>query len=371
MGAKIRVVSLFSGIGGFEEGLRKAKIKNEVVFASEIDESAKKSYTANFGDKNLFGDITQIDEKTIPDHTLLLGGFPCQSFSIAGRQKGFEDTRGTLFFDVARILKEKKPPFVLLENVKNLVSHDKSKTIRTILLTLNELGYTVDFTVLNSNEAGVPQNRDRTYICGIYNGEDEPFEEDKRNARINELKKELNKTQFRGFNFFNKVKFGSKKKYLEDILEEDVEDRYFFDTDKIATFLDSSNDIHEIEKHENRIVKLFDLPREIHNDLERQRRVYSVKGISPTVLARADSTKILVEVNGTKKIRKVTATENFYIQGFDKKFVHNIKKIGTSVTQMYKQSGNAVSPPVISGILKTLNDLYIQKYLEEKYAEND
>lgn len=357
---KINVVSLFSGIGGFEVGLKKSKINGKVVFASEIDENARKSYIANWGEENFLGDITKVNEKDVPDHDLLLAGFPCQSFSIAGKQKGFNDIRGTLFFDVARILNEKKPKYILLENVKNLISHDNTKTIRKILETLNNIGYTVDFTVINSVEAGVPQNRDRTYICGIYGLKPEKFETDKRSVKANTLKMEYNKIDFKGFNFFNFVSFKNKKKYIEDILETNVDKMYYFDTDKIRAYLrkiklDYSNE------NESKIVKLLDLPREVHNDLERQRRVYSVKGISPTVLARADSTKILINENNELKIRKVTPVENFYIQGFEKKYVEKIKKTGMSATQMYKQSGNAVSPPVITGILNYLESGYICK----------
>lgn len=354
----VNVVSLFSGIGGFEEGLKKSKIKSRVVFSSEIDEHAKISYSANFGSKNLYGDITKINEKDVPKHQLLVAGFPCQSFSIAGKQKGFEDIRGTLFFDVARILNEKKPRFVLLENVKNLISHNKTETIKRILSKLNEIGYTVDFTVINSCEAGVPQNRDRTYICGIYGLQPEKFDDDIRSPKSNALKQELNVTEFKGFNFFNNVKFNAKKKYIVDILEESVSSQFFFDTEKISGFIDE-NGVKDIDKRQSKIVKLFDLPRDVHNDLERQRRVYSVKGISPTVLARSDSTKILANTEDGYKIRKVTPTENFYIQGFGKKFVDNIKSTGMSATQMYKQSGNAVSPPVITGILNYLYDEYM------------
>jgi DNA (cytosine-5)-methyltransferase 1 len=354
----MKVVSLFSGIGGFEVGLKKSKIKGKVVFASEIDENARKSYIANWGSNNFAGDITKVDEKNVPSHDLLMAGFPCQSFSIAGKRKGFEDTRGTLFFDVARILNEKKPKYILLENVKNLISHDKTETIRMILKTLNDIGYTVDFTVINSCEAGVPQNRDRTYICGIYGLASEPFDDDVRSSKANALKKEFNNTDFKGFNFFNHVKFKNKKKYIDDILETDVDASFYFDTVKIRDFL-STLSVQDGEKHESRIIKLFDLPRDVHKDLERQRRVYSTKGISPTVLARADTTKILIDDGITKKIRKVTPIENFYIQGFEKKFVENIKNIGMSVTQMYKQSGNAVSPPVITGILNYLESQYI------------
>lgn len=358
MSKEMKVVSLFSGIGGFEEGLKESKIDGNVVFSSEIDEHARTSYIANFGSDNLVGDIKKVDEKDVPEHQLLLAGFPCQSFSIAGMRKGFDDIRGTLFFDVARILKEKKPKYVLLENVKNLVSHDKSNTIRKILWTLSDIGYTVDFTVINSCEAGVPQNRDRTYICGILGQDVERFEEDKRSSKITQLKKELNDTDFRGFNFFNTVSFSSKMTYIENILEKNVASNFFFDTEAIKKYL-SNTEIPVINKRESKIIKVLDLPREVHNDLERQRRVYSIKGISPTVLARADSTKILVNTDDGLKIRKVTAVENFYIQGFSKKFVKKIIATGMSATQMYKQSGNAVSPPVITGILDNLYDAFI------------
>lgn len=352
----LKVVSLFSGIGGFEEGLKQANISYEIVFASEIDKYAKISYSANFPDENLFGDITKINEKCIPEHDLLCAGFPCQAFSIAGKRNGFNDTRGTLFFDVARILKEKKPKYIMLENVKNLISHDNSNTIDIILKTLNEIGYTVDFTIINSCESGVPQNRDRTYIVGIYNYKIEKFKEDKRSAKVNSLKKTYNQDEFKGFNFFDTLKFNCKKEYIEDILIDDVDERYFFNSDKIKYFLDI-NEINDEKEYQNKILKIFDLPKEVHKDLERQRRVYSTKGISPTVLARSDSTKIYIEKGCKKYIRKVTPEENFYIQGFSKEFVDNIKKVNMSNTQMYKQSGNAVSPPVIAEIAKKLYNM--------------
>lgn len=354
----VEVVSLFSGIGGFEEGLKNSKLNSKIVFSSEIDEHAKKSYIANFGGENLHGDIKLINEKMVPNHQLLVAGFPCQAFSIAGKMMGFEDTRGTLFFDVARILNEKKPKYILLENVKNLVSHNKTTTIGKILKTLDQIGYTVDFTVINSCEAGVPQNRDRTYICGIYGAKSEKFNEDIRSIKVNELKKQLNLTDFKGFNFFNNVRFNCKEKSMEDILEKEVDEKYYFNTNKISDFL-KNNKIIDVNKKEPKIIKLFDLPREVHNDLERQRRVYSTKGISPTVLARSDTTKILVKNNNEYKIRKVTPQENFYIQGFGDEFVKNIVLTGMSVTQMYKQSGNAVSPPVITGIVNHMYEKYM------------
>ena len=181
---KNKVVSLFSGIGGFEEGLKYSKLEAEVIFSSEIDKYAQKSYLANYPNHNLHGDITIIDADMIPGHDILVAGFPCQSFSIAGKRDGFDDTRGTLFFDITRILREKHPKIILLENVKNLVSHDSSNTIKVILRTLNELGYTIDFTIINSSEMGVPQNRDRTYIIGIKDFLTEKFKEDWRSNKI-------------------------------------------------------------------------------------------------------------------------------------------------------------------------------------------
>lgn len=354
---KIRVVSLFSGIGGFEEGLKKSKLEHEVVFSSEIDKYAKISYQANFPTENLKGNITEIEAHEIPDHDLLCAGFPCQAFSIAGQRQGFKDSRGNLFFDIVRILKEKTPKYILLENVKNLVSHDNGQTISVILNLLTEIGYSVDFTVINSSEAGVPQNRDRTYIIGMYNHISEAYELDKRSAKINKLKQSLNHNKYRGFNFFNTLKYTGKSKVLKDIIMNTVDETYFLNSSKITNFLQSQSQKYQSTEAVKKIYKIFDLPREIHNDLERQRRVYSTSGISPTVLARSDSPKILVETkDGEKGIRKITPEENFYIQGFENSFVENIKNTGMSKAQMYKQSGNAVSPPVITGIMNHLSE---------------
>lgn len=355
----IRIVSLFSGIGGFEEGINNSGLSNKVIFSSEIDDSASQSYLANFPDSNLHGDITKVDVAEIPSHDLLVAGFPCQSFSIAGKGEGFEDeARGTLFFDILRVLNHHKPKYILLENVKNLISHDRSKTIHVILESLSKIGYTLDFTVVNSREAGVAQNRDRTYIVGILNYESVKYNDDFRNKRINNLKSELNLFGFSSFNFFDTLKFDNKQEYLEGILESDVESKYYFDTEKVKTFL-KTIEPPTLER-EDRILKLFDIPREVINDNERQRRVYSVKGLSPTLLARSDTTKILEVQNNELKIRKLTPIENMKVQGFDDEFIDSIKLTNVSDTQLYKQSGNAVSPPVITGIIE-----HLQKIIDE------
>src|SRR5690625_4442727 len=158
-------VSLFSGIGGFEQALN--KLGGTCVFASEFDKFATQSYTALYGDDHLHGDITKIEAEEIPEHDLLVGGFPCQSFSVAGKRKGFEDTRGTLFFDIARIAAEKRPKALLLENVKGLVNHDKGNTLDVMIETLNEIGYVVDLDEIGSKYFGVPQNRERIFIVAI------------------------------------------------------------------------------------------------------------------------------------------------------------------------------------------------------------
>jgi len=207
----MKYLSLFSGIGGFELGIQQAyedkrvkkqdsisqgrqkKIRNtrdghnetrgdmrysgqssqECIGYSEIDKYAIQIYEKHFNHKN-YGDITKIDERGLPDFELLCGGFPCQSFSIAGKREGFEDTRGTLFFDIARIAKHKRPRLLLLENVKGLLSHDKGRTFNTIIVTLTELGYDLQWQVLNSKNFGVPQNRERVFIVGHLRGTSRP-----------------------------------------------------------------------------------------------------------------------------------------------------------------------------------------------------
>ncbi len=203
----MKYFSLFSGIGGFELGIQQAyeQIHNmgrtsstsvtengrhitlsdnsngdgwwsnpSCIGFSEIDKYAIQTYQSHFPEHKNYGDITKINTDDIPDFDLLVGGFPCQAFSIAGKRKGFEDTRGTLFFEIARILKAKQPRLFLLENVKGLLSHDNGQTFRTIIATLDELGYDLQWQVLNSKNFGVPQNRERVFIAGHLRGTSRP-----------------------------------------------------------------------------------------------------------------------------------------------------------------------------------------------------
>lgn len=170
----MRYLSLFTGIGGFELGIINAiGERADFVAYSEIDKYAIQIYEKHFKHTN-FGDITTIIASELPDFDLLVGGFPCQAFSIAGKRRGFDDTRGTLFFDIARILKEKRPRLLLLENVKGLLSHDNGNTFKTIISTLTELGYDLQWQVLNSKNFGVPQNRERVFIIGHLRGTPRP-----------------------------------------------------------------------------------------------------------------------------------------------------------------------------------------------------
>lgn len=174
---KYRTIDLFAGIGGIRKGFEMAcderGIEYECVFTSEIKPAAVSVLSQNHPDETITGDITAVEAATIPDFDVLLAGFPCQAFSAAGKRLGFEDTRGTLFFDVARILKEKKPEGFILENVEGLVNHDREnrsdqigRTLDTILNTLDEIGYKVSWRVLNAKDFGVPQERRRIYIVG-------------------------------------------------------------------------------------------------------------------------------------------------------------------------------------------------------------
>tara|TARA_R100000734_G_scaffold19116_1_gene18219 strand:- start:9722 stop:10855 length:1134 start_codon:yes stop_codon:yes gene_type:complete len=170
----LRVFSMFTGIGGFEVGLINSNLAYKMVGFSEVDKYAIQIYNKHFKGIKNYGDATAINETELPNFDLLVGGFPCQAFSMAGKRKGFNDTRGTLFFDIARILSEKKPKYFILENVKGLLSHDKGRTLQTIFGVLSDLGYEYQWEILNSKNFGVPQNRERVYIVGHLRGTSRP-----------------------------------------------------------------------------------------------------------------------------------------------------------------------------------------------------
>lgn len=309
--SKFRYIELFAGIGGFRQALD--PLGGECVFASEIDKFATQSYKALYdGAPELHGDITQIDEKDVPDHDLLVGGFPCQAFSVAGKRLGFDDTRGTLFFEIARIMREKKPKIALMENVKGLVSHDKGRTLDTIVSTLNDIGYTVDFEVLNSKYFGVPQNRERIFIIAIRDDlvATESWSIGKATNVVTRGKKRISAIEgVKTFNFDWPTN-NTVTTRLRDILEENVDEKYYLSEDKTAKL------IEQLEKEKTKISEdstecdaVFSASRDIINDNERQRRIYNPNGISPTMLARTDNAKIItvgmLDMKGSQQVRRV------------------------------------------------------------------
>ena len=301
---KIKVIDLFAGIGGIRKGFEKVLgQKMEVVFSSELDKFAQKSYEDNYNEKPE-GDITKIKEQDIPKHDLILAGFPCQAFSVAGKREGFEDTRGTLFFDVARIAKLHRPKLIFLENVKGFKNHDKGNTYKVVKKTLEDMGYIVSSEVLNAKNFGLPQNRERIFIVASLEGE---------------------------FNF-ESLKNTKKKSKLGDILEEEVDSKYTI-SDKLWAG-------HQRRKKEHKAKGngfgycMFD----------------SESEYTSTISARyyKDGSEILIKQEN-KNPRKLTPKEARKLQGFPDNY-----KITVSDTQAYKQFGNSVAVPVIEAIAKEI-----------------
>lgn len=314
--AKYNLVDLFAGIGGIRLGFQQTG-KTKTVFASEIDKFAKQTYFANFGDEPA-GDITKIDAKNIPDHDILVGGFPCQPFSLAGKRLGLDDTRGTLFFEIARILQEKQPASFLLENVKGLKTNDSGRTFKIILKTLNDLNYDVHYTTLKARDFGVPQNRERLYIVGF--------------------NKSLVKNTC-DFTFPVPPKTPTR---LGNILDKHVDDKY--------TLTD-----HFWQWMQERKVKNKALGKGFGYSLFNENSVYA-----NTISARygKDGNEILIEQKN-KNPRKLTPREAARLQGFPDKFV-----IPVSNTQAYKEFGNSVAVPVINAIADK-----ITKFLDKNYKK--
>jgi DNA (cytosine-5)-methyltransferase 1 len=308
-------IDLFAGIGGFHLALN--SMGANCVFASEWDKFAAETYEKNFHFKP-FGDITQIEEKDIPKHDILCGGFPCQAFSISGKQKGFEDIRGTLFFDIARIVNYHKPKVLFLENVKNLAKHDEGKTLKTIIKTLEELEYSVFTKVLNSSNFGLPQNRERVYFVAFHNT--------------------LNSKTF---------KFPvppNNPICLEHILEKEPKNAKVIERDDIEIYKNYS-----VTNSLFTEVDLLNKPIQIGkvNKGGQGERIYHTLGHAITLSAYGGgvgSKTGLYFIRG--KIRKLSPRECARVQGFPDNFILNSSDI-----QTYKQFGNSVSVNVLQQIL--------------------
>lgn len=300
---KFKFIDLFAGAGGIR--IPFSELGGECVFTSEWDKFAQKTYEDNFGEK-VHGDITKIKEEDIPDHDVLLGGFPCQAFSQAGNKKGFNDTRGTLFFDVLRIIKHKNPKVILLENVKGLVSHDKGRTLKIILEELNKAGYDVQYKVLFAKDFGLPQNRPRIYIVGTRT----------------DLEIEIN--------FPTPPQTQTK---LANILEKNVDSKYTI-SDKLWSYLQKRKK-EQKAKGNGFGFSLFNKDAIYVNTISA--RYYK------------DGSEILINQGNSKNPRKLTPREAARLQGFPDDF-----KITVSNTQFYKQMGNSVAINVIRAIAKEI-----------------
>lgn len=289
-------IDLFAGIGGIRLGFQ--SVGGKCVFSSEFDEAACKTYEANFGE-HPSGDITKIDAKDIPDFDILLGGFPCQAFSIIGKKEGFaNETCGTLFFDIERILKEKRPSAFMLENVRNLVAHDKGNTFKTIKAHLEALGYHVHAKVLNALDFGVPQKRERIIIVGFLDDID--------------------------FEFPNPIPI-DQRQTLDDILEENVDARYYV-KDRIR--------ISRLER-----LKDKDYPKPY---ISHENMAGSVTPHPYSSALRAGASANYILINDE---RRPTEREMLRIQGFPDSF-----KIVLPYGKIKHQCGNSVAVPVIKAV---------------------
>lgn len=305
-------IDLFAGLGGFRIALESLGAK--CVYSNEWDIPVQEVYAENFGDIPE-GDITKVDEKSIPDHDILCAGFPCQAFSISGKQRGFEDSRGTLFFDVARIVKEKKPKLVFLENVKNFATHDEGRTLAVVKSTMEELGYDFNAKVLNAVDYNIPQKRERIYmVC---------------------FRRDLNITDF---------------EYPKPIkLTRHVEDFLLKDEELVKNLYVERPDMYYSNKEDNeysdKSIRLGTV-----NKGGQGERIYSTKGIAITLSAYGGG--VFAKTGGyyiNGRARKLHPRECARIMGYPDTY-----KIAKSANQAYKQFGNSVVIDVLQLIAEKI-----------------
>lgn len=306
-----KVAGFFSGVGGIELAFQQAGFK--IIWANEYDKNAVKTYKENFDHEVVFQDIHKLNEEQVPKVDVITAGFPCQAFSVAGYQKGFEDERGNLFFEVIRLIRNQKPRVLFFENVRNLVAHDSGNTYKVILETLTTHGYHVKDKVLNASEYGnIPQNRERIYIVAFKNIED-----------------------YKNFSFPDPIQ---RTKELKDIIDFDkiVDEKYYYSASKNKFF-------DELEKN---IVS--------QETVYQWRRTYvreNKSGLCPTLTANmgtgGHNVPIILSNNG---IRKLTPKECFAFQGFPDDF--KLPEIANG--HLYKQAGNSVVVPVVNRIAKNI-----------------
>jgi len=314
-------IDLFAGIGGIRIPFQ--EIGGKCVFTSEWDKFAQKTYKLNFGEEPE-GDITKVKSKDIPDFDLLLAGFPCQPFSQAGLKKGFSDTRGTLFFDIERIIKDKRPKAFLLENVKQLKGHDKGRTLTVIKQRLEDLNYDVYCEVLRAADFGVPQNRERFFIVGFDN-------------------------EIQDMTLYGRFKFpvGKKSKTrVGDILETKVDEKY--------TISDRLYQGH-IRRKQEHIRKGHGFGFSVFDEDSKYTNTISARYYK-------DGSEILISQGENTNPRKLTPRECARLQGFPERFI-----IPVSDTQAYRQFGNSVAVPVVAAVANAMIDyMYLTNMIEKE-----
>ncbi|MEG2869541.1 MAG: DNA cytosine methyltransferase [Terrisporobacter sp.] len=329
---KLRFIDLFAGIGGLRVAFEREGF--EPVFSSEINDECKKVYENNYNETP-HGDIYDIDINNMPDFDILLGGFPCQPFSISGRKLGFDDTRGTLFFRICEILEVKKPRIVVLENVKNLITHDNNRTINVIVRCLRDLGYYVNFKILNAKDFGVPQNRERIIIVckhkDYYNG---PF-------------------NFDSIEKYCKMYNEDNKVCIRDILDKDGEFTYLDKEEYTlikSPIKQKSGLIFAGYRNKNIRTKGVRPNTEHLSRVHKQpNRIYSIDGTHPTLSSQEVSGRYFIYIPEEDKVRKLTISECYKLMGFPEKF-----KITEKSSDAYRQIGNSVCIPMIQAVAHIL-----------------
>ncbi|MEK6925063.1 MAG: DNA cytosine methyltransferase [Nanoarchaeota archaeon] len=323
MGKVMRTVDLFAGVGGIRLGFEKAGFRT--VYANDFEKNCKKTYDLNHKEPKLhIEDIWKVDISKLPEFDVLLGGFPCQAFSIAGHRKGFKDESvgGNLFFRIAQILEQRKPSVMLLENVKNLKSHDKGRTFKIIKETLERLGYYIKSEVLNSLTHGnTPQNRERIFIVGFL---------DKKKAEAFDFPKEI-----------------PLEKSFRDLTAEEVDDKYYYNNkplyEKIKSDINSEHTVYQWRRRYVRVNK---------------------RGVVPTLTANmgrgGHNVPLIKNSNG---IRKLTPKECFLLQGFSQDF-----KLPSDLSdsELYHQAGNSVTVPVIERIAQNIRKVLDGKIISSQ-----
>ena len=308
-------VSLFSGCGGLDLGFINAGFN--IIYANDFDKYAVQSYSHNIGDHIIEGDLSEIDPNDIPTHDVLIGGFPCQPFSMMGRKQGFlDDVRGTLFFDVARIISAHLPKVVVLENVRNLRTHDQGRTLKTIINTLENLNYTVQINLLNSVDFGVPQVRNRLFIVCIRN--------------------DIATSMKNPYTFPTPTKLDTTQFNLQSILEEDVDSKYYLSHKILPTIL-----AHGSGNYYSKSAIDLTIARPLTATMAKMHRANQDNYVTvPSIKA---------EAAGKTNIRRLTPRECARLQGFPDSY-----EIIVSDTQAYKQFGNAVTVNVAEYIARSL-----------------